>query len=225
MTPALSYLRVSGLGQVGGDGFERQREAIGNFADKTCHVITQEYLDQGVSGTTDFDAREGLNALMLHVRSNYVRVVIVERMDRIARDLVVGELILAEFRKLEVKVLSADGGVDLTVASSDPTAIFIRQILGAVAQLEKTMIVSKLAAARGRKRKAEGKCEGRKFYGYHPGEAAVLERIRLLAAEGMNAGQIASVLNMEGLPAREGGPWHRRSMHNIVKRLREGIEA
>ena len=43
-----------------------------------------------------------------------------------------------------------------------PTAVLVRQVLGAVAQFEKATTVAKLAAARKRKRIANGKCEGRK---------------------------------------------------------------
>jgi DNA invertase Pin-like site-specific DNA recombinase len=38
----------------------------------------------------------------------------------------------------------------------------VRQILGAVSQFEKAMLVAKLKGARERKRTATGKCEGRK---------------------------------------------------------------
>ena len=43
-----------------------------------------------------------------------------------------------------------------------PTAVLVRQVLGAIAQFEKASIVAKLAAARKRKREREGRCEGRK---------------------------------------------------------------
>jgi hypothetical protein len=43
-----------------------------------------------------------------------------------------------------------------------PTAIFIRQVLGVAAQLDKAMTVAKLRGARERKRRMVGKCEGRK---------------------------------------------------------------
>jgi DNA invertase Pin-like site-specific DNA recombinase len=46
-----------------------------------------------------------------------------------------------------------------------PTAILVRQVLGAVAEFEKTTLVAKLAAARRRKRVATGeKVEGRKSH-------------------------------------------------------------
>jgi DNA invertase Pin-like site-specific DNA recombinase len=132
-----------------------------------------EFRDEGVSGTKDLDAREGLSDLLARIRSNGVRVVLVERADRLARDLIVGELVLNQFRELGVKVIAADSGTELTAGDDDPTRVLIRQVLGAVAQFEKAVIVSKLKAARVRKRRATGRCEGRKPYGTRPGEADV----------------------------------------------------
>src|SRR5262245_54499134 len=43
-----------------------------------------------------------------------------------------------------------------------PTAVLVRQVLGAIAQFEKASAVAKLAAARKRKREREGGCEGRR---------------------------------------------------------------
>jgi DNA invertase Pin-like site-specific DNA recombinase len=45
-----------------------------------------------------------------------------------------------------------------------PTAVLVRQVLGAIAQFEKASLVAKLKAARDRKRAAAGKCEGRKSW-------------------------------------------------------------
>jgi hypothetical protein len=46
----------------------------------------------------------------------------------------VSEIILAEFRKTGVKVISADGGIDLTLGNDDPTGKLVRQILAAVSE-------------------------------------------------------------------------------------------
>jgi DNA invertase Pin-like site-specific DNA recombinase len=102
---------------------------------------------------------------MARIRANGIRLVLVERADRLARDLMVGEIILGEFRALGVSVVAADSGTDLTVGDDDPTRVLIRQVLGAVAQFEKSVIVAKLRAARLRKRRATGRCEARKPYG------------------------------------------------------------
>jgi DNA invertase Pin-like site-specific DNA recombinase len=45
-----------------------------------------------------------------------------------------------------------------------PTAVLVRQVLGAIAQFEKTSLVAKLKAARDRKKAATGKWGGGKSY-------------------------------------------------------------
>ena len=45
-----------------------------------------------------------------------------------------------------------------------PTAVLVRQVLGAIAQFDKATMVAKLKAARDRERKTTGKVEGRKAY-------------------------------------------------------------
>jgi DNA invertase Pin-like site-specific DNA recombinase len=55
-----------------------------------------------------------LTALVERVASNCVRTVLVERADRLARDLVEGELILRELRQAGVRVIEAEAGTDRT---------------------------------------------------------------------------------------------------------------
>jgi DNA invertase Pin-like site-specific DNA recombinase len=220
---AVSYLRVSGKGQVDGDGFPRQRETIELFAKSAGFDLVGEYRDEGVSGTKDLDDREGLSDLLARIRSNGVRVVIVERADRLARDLIVGELILNQLRELGVKVVAADSGTELTAGDDDPTRTLIRQVLGAVSQFEKAVIVSKLKAARVRKRRAEGRCEGRKPFGFYEGEAETLEVIRKLrrkprGGERLSFAAIAERLNAEGRATRTGKPWAPETVRRIVAR-------
>ena len=65
-------------------------------------------------------------------------------------------------RSRGVRVLTSSGD-DLT-ETSDPFKIAMRQIAGVFAQLEKARLVSKLKAARDRKRATGVKVEGRKSY-------------------------------------------------------------
>ena len=161
MTNAVAYLRVSGKAQVHGDGFPRQRATVERFARAKRLTLVGEFRDEGVKGATDLEHREGLATLLDTIESDGVRTVLVERADRLARDLMVSEIILGQFRDLGVRVITADSGVDLTVSDEDPTRTLIRQVLGAVAQFEKSVIVLKLRAARDRVRKSNGRCEGR----------------------------------------------------------------
>jgi DNA invertase Pin-like site-specific DNA recombinase len=223
MTPALTYLRVSGKGQITDDGFPRQRETIERYARAAGFELVGEFCDEGVSGTKELDDREGLSDLLARIRSNGVRVVLVERADRLARDLIVGELILNQFRELGVRVIAADAGTELTASDDDPTRTLIRQVLGAVAQFENAVIVSKLKAARVRKRKATGRCEGRKPFGTKPGEAEVLGLIRQLrrkprGGERLSYDAIAARLNQTGVASRTGKLWAGGTVCGIVKR-------
>ncbi len=157
-----------------------RRYIASRFAKASHLTLVGEFRDEGVKGATDLEHREGLAALLDTIESDGVKVVLVERADRLARDLMVSEVILGQFRDLGVQVISADSGVDLTVSDEDPTRTLIRQVLGAVAQFEKSVIVLKLRAARDRVRKCKGRCEGRKPFGTRPDEAAVLCRMRQL---------------------------------------------
>ncbi len=222
-TKAVSYLRVSGRGQIEGDGFERQRQAVRKFSKTGGFELVGEYRDEGVSGTTELADRDGLAELLDRIESNGVRVVLVERADRLARDLVVGELLLAEFRKRGVRVISADGGVELT-DSNDPTATLIRQVLGAVSEFEKSVIVAKLRAARDRKSRTRGRrIEGRKPFGHHQAERQAVELIRELrrkprGGDRLSYAAVADRLNADGVPTRTGKPWHGEVVRRIVRR-------
>jgi len=225
---SVSYLRVSGRGQIDGDGFPRQRERIGKFSKSNKFQIAQEFVEEGISGTNELDERPALGELFDRIASNGVRVVLVENASRLARDLMVQEIILDQFRKLGVKVIEAEGGNDLTVADGNPTAVLIRQILGAVSQFEKSVLVNKLRSARIRKRRHEGKCEGRKAYGHSEEERLIVLRVKGLRRKprggaAMSYQSIADELNRQGIPTRgteKGGPgkWQSSTVRNICRR-------
>jgi hypothetical protein len=89
-------------------------------------------------------------------------------------------------------------------------------MMGAVAQYEKSQIVLKLRGARMRKRAKEGRCEGRKPYGYYDGESAALERLKALRAEGLGFDRIAARMNEEHISTRTGRPWHGVVVNRIL---------
>ena len=81
-----------------------------------------------------------------------------------------------------------------------------------MAQFEKSVIVSKLKAARQRKKRATGRCEGRKPFGEKTGETEVVAYIAKLrrkpkGGERLSFAAIAERLNAEGIPTRTGRPW------------------
>jgi DNA invertase Pin-like site-specific DNA recombinase len=213
MTKAHAYLRVSGKGQVDGDGFTRQLKAIREYAAAHDVKIVKVYREVGVSGTTDSANRPAWSELMTALHSNGVRMVLIEKLDRLARDLMVQETIIADLRKHGFELVSV---AEPDLMANDPTRILVRQMMGAVAQYEKSQIVLKLRGARMRKRAKVGRCEGRKPFGFYPGEALALERTKTLRAEGLGFDRIAAKLNEEGVSTRTGRPWHGVVVNRIL---------
>jgi len=139
-------------------------------------------------------------------------VVLIERADRLARDLMVGEVILSQLQGLGVRVLDASGN-DLA-DDSDPTRKMVRQILGAIAEFDRNVTVAKLRAARDRNSARKGaRVEGRKPFGFRASEAGTVELILALRRKPrgkprMSYQAIASELNNRAIPTRTGAPWH-----------------
>jgi site-specific DNA recombinase len=216
MTKAFAYLRVSGKGQVEGDGFTRQLEAIKKY--ETLHdiKIAKVYREEGVSGTTDWENRPAFSEMMAAMMANGTRTVLVERLDRCARDLMVQESMIADFKRKGLIIISVN---EPDLCSEDPSRILMRQMLGAFFQYEKTLLVAKLRGARQRIRANNGRCEGRKPYGARPGEQEIIERIKAFRQSGIAVDKIASLLNSEGLTPRS-GKWHPTSVYRVLKSVR-----
>jgi len=209
---AVSYIRVSGQGQVTGDGPTRQRRAIARYAKAHGLVIDEEFADLGVSGSTEFADRPGLAALLDRVESNGVKVVVVEGADRLARSVMASEVIIRQFSQVGVQVITAEGGVDLTGDAEEPTRKLVRQVLSVIAEFDKDMTVKKLRAARERIRRQTGRCEGRKPYGYHPAEQAIIAKMKALrrkprGGRRLSFAKVADQLNADGFRNRAGRHW------------------
>lgn len=218
MTDAVVYMRCSGDSQITGDTWERQEETIKKYTTANDIQIVATFADKGVTGKMELEGRHGLSQCIQYVQDQGVKLVMVESSDRLARDMIVAELIVRDFQKIGVRVVAASGGIDLTEGDdSNPTAKLIRQILAAIAEFERCMIVNKLRAARDRKRKLNGKCDGRKAFGEKPGEEEALGVIRKLAAC-YTAKTIAHALNSDGYQTRSGKPWRASVVSKIIAR-------
>jgi len=206
---AYAYLRVSGAGQVEKDGFVRQEQAIRSYA-KAHGLRVVEVFKESISGT--MEERPTLARLMVSLEQNGqgVKTVLIEKLDRLARDLMVQEAIVRDFRRNGIQLVSAMEGPDL--CGDDPTRKLIRQVMGAVAEYDKTMLVLKLKASRERVRLKKGKCEGRKGYRDTEQGQAILRKIYALRRKPKYGRkrtwqEVADVLNAEGIKTLDGKPW------------------
>jgi len=222
---AISYLRVSSAKQAADDkdGFPRQREAVRAYCAANRVELIEEHADPGVSGTVPLEGREGLSAALQRCFETGAGMLIVERADRLGRDLIVSEMAVRAFADANVSIVTADNGENLTDADSDPSRKLIRQVLNAVAEYERSALVAKLAAARMRKKRNGGHSVGAYRFGRHPGrpdEAETLGRIQQLrrverGKRRMGLAQVADVLNAEGKRSRTGRPWTTAMVRDI----------
>ena len=159
MSEAVAYYRTSSAANVGEgkDSLPRQRAACQDHADRNGLTIVREYYDADVRGSDPVGERPGFAKLMDEAAA---KVILVENASRFARDLIVQETGYQYLQGHGISLIAVDDPDAFT--ADTPTAIMVRQILGAVSQFEKSNLVAKMAAARARKRAETGRCEGRK---------------------------------------------------------------
>jgi DNA invertase Pin-like site-specific DNA recombinase len=159
---AIAYLRTSSPANVGADkdSDKRQRAAIEAFAKRAGYELVGEFYDAAVSGADPIDVRPGFAAMLERIAGNGARTIIVETANRFARDLMVQEVGYTRLKEQGIELIAADN--TSSFIDDTPTAVLVRQVLGAIAQFDKAMTVAKLRGARERKRRETGKCEGRK---------------------------------------------------------------
>lgn len=212
MIPAFGYVRVSGAGQMDGDGPERQELAIRRYAAQHGYRIVAMYTEAGVCGAKGEDDRPAFCEMLRDTRA---KAIIFESLDRLARDLMTSETLIGTMRRRGFDVLS-DRDPDL--CSDDPTRILIRHVLSAIAEWDRRVTVAKLRGARQRMKARDGRCEGRKPFGHYEGEGLVLGRIRALRDSGLGYDRIAHELNCDGVQPRYGKQWHGATVNRILRK-------
>jgi DNA invertase Pin-like site-specific DNA recombinase len=161
---AVAHIRTSSAANVGADkdSDKRQRAAIEGFAKANGYQLVEEFYDAAVSGADPIADRKGFSDMLDRIAGNGVRTILVESPDRFARDLAVQLAGHDHLRSLGITLIPASSP-DFFIEDT-PTAVLVRQVLGAIAQFEKATTVAKLKAARQRKKERTGKCEGRKSH-------------------------------------------------------------
>lgn len=216
MIKAFAYLRVSTIGQIEGDGLPRQRAAIEAYSAANGIEIVGWFEEKGISGKTDWEDRPAWSDMIGQL--NGVRTIVIERLDRLARELFVQEYILRDLVKRDVKLVTS---ASEDTSDEDPTRVLFRQILGSIAQYDRTMIVRKLKSARDRMKRDTGRCEGRKGYGRTSDELDVIERMEGWRNAGVPFDTIAQRLNDAGVSApcrKRNTIWYGCTVNRILNR-------
>ena len=159
---AVAYLRVSTATNQDGHGFDRQRQAIDEFADAGRFQL-QKIFQEVWTGTEA--ERPALTEMLIFMEQESVGHIIIESSDRLARDLMVQFQLLGHLRNKGVSVWNASTGDDMTDCMApgvDPVKKAMVQVQAVFSELEKCRLVTKLRKARDARSRAVGRrCEGR----------------------------------------------------------------
>jgi DNA invertase Pin-like site-specific DNA recombinase len=184
------YARVS-TSNNGQDPTMQTRE-LREYAGRRGWTVAGEYVDVGISGTKE--KRPELDRLMADAHRRRFDAVVVWRFDRFARS--VSHLLraLETFKALGVEFVSLSEQVD----TSTPTGKMVFTVLGAVAELERSLIVERVKAGL-RNARAKGRSLGR------PKKTVSAAEIAILRGQGVSWRKIARRMGVSARTARRAG--------------------
>jgi DNA invertase Pin-like site-specific DNA recombinase len=231
----IAYVRVSTNGQtIKGDSPAAQEEACRAWAQAQDHEIIGVTSDNGLSGTLDADDRPGLTSALLDIAEGEADGLVIRELDRLARELHVQEAVLSRVWAAGGHVFEVAHGEVLQDDPDDPMRTFLRQVMGAAAQLEAGMI--RMRMRRGRRRRARQghyiggprlhrkygfaltASDGRFRYKPVPDEQQVIGRIRTERSNGQTLRAIAGILNSEDIAPPSGRCWYPATVRLIAER-------
>ena len=224
---AAAYLRVSTDNQAMEDsyGLPAQKDAILSYALNQGIEVVAFFVDDGCSGAT-LD-RPGLQELIKESGSKSFDVVLVAKMDRVARDVYYSLFIEKELLINGIEIVS----VSEPVSGSDPMNTAFRQLMAVFAQLEKDMITMRMSNGRRQKASQGGYSGGRAAIGYcakrgtkklrvDSSKARAVKRAFELRAKnpGWSLRQLAECLNEEGHTTAQGKKFKPMQVKRILDR-------
>jgi len=179
------YARVSTTEQAP----ENQLQVLRAFAGARGWAVT-EFVDHGVSGAKD--RRPALDLMLAAVRTRKVDVVMVVKLDRLARSTRHLVTLVAEFEALKVDLVVLDQAIDTTT----PAGRLLFHMLAAIAEFERDLIRDRVLAGL-RRARAEGQHLGR------PRKHAVdVARAQTLLGQGLSLRATARALGVPHMAVR-----------------------
>jgi DNA invertase Pin-like site-specific DNA recombinase len=167
--------------------------------------------------------RPGMARLLDMVDRREVDAVIVNKLDRLTRNVRDLGALLEKFERRGVALVSVDESLDTGTAAGR----LVLNIMASVSQWEREAIGERTASALQHK-KSRGERVGNLAFGFRlaadgvhlepdAAEQEILERLRELRAAGYTLAAIADELNAQGYTTRGGGCWRKQHVHNILR--------
>lgn len=208
MTQAVIYTRISTLKQLDGTSLERQEEEGQAWCQQHGYTVVDVVTDV-LSGYDTLRTRPGLQKVLAMVQHHEVQVVVVWKLDRLAREQVDGALILRRIAQGGARVESITEGGQV---ENTPVGKMLANIRNGFAEIERETIMLRTRPAI-RRRAESGKLliNGRPKYGYVytpqrdgyvPDEetAPVVKQLYAMVANGKSVHNAVRYLNDNRVP-------------------------
>lgn len=216
-----AYCRVSTDSKDQLNSYRTQIGYYTNFiAQHPGWELADIYADEGISGTS-LEKRDEFQRMLQDCRAGKIQRILVKSVSRFARNTL--ELIetTRELKELGVVVVFEEQGIDTSQMLGE-----MQLTLLAMAAQEESTSISKNMRWSYQKRMENGTFTGCTApYGYRlengklvivPEESAVVQRIFKMHLDGIGQNSIVQELNRNGIPTREGTPWHISRIHYIL---------
>ena len=216
---AVGYTRVSTDKQADkGVSLDAQLEKIRAMAVVQGAEVLDVIQDAGESAKSL--QRPGMARLLAMVDAGEVQVVIIAKLDRLTRSVKDLADLLERFTKHGVALVSVAESLDTGSAAGR----LVLNIMTAVSQWEREAIGERTATALRHKR-AHQRVYNHTPYGFTregdilvplPAEQAVIDRVKLLRANGWSLSRIADTLNTDGVPTKKGNKWFPQTVKDVL---------
>ena len=158
-----------------------QVQELRRYCDGRSWTIVAEITDHASGGT---DKREGLQRLLKMIEAGEVDCVVVTKLDRLFRSLRQLVTTLDDFQAKGVAFVAVKDAVDYT----SPAGKMFTQILGSLAEFERSLVRERTIAGLHYAKTVKGKKLGR------PKQTRNLELIKHLSSQGMSTREVAKLV-------------------------------
>lgn len=227
---ALGYVRLSELTEASVSP-DSQRAAIDGWAQSSKVELVGIQEDLDISGRRGVD-RPGFTAALEAIERGEAEVLVVAKLDRIARSIVTFHEALARVEAVGGRMVSVGEGLDF----SSPSGRMVASVLASFAEYESDLISGRVKAAQQYMASVGRWRGGRRPFGMRatphpsgtgmaltldPEEGPILREMISQALAGVSLTEIARGLNERGVLTANGKPWTNQAVRQSLRR--EGL--
>ncbi|WP_437776171.1 recombinase family protein [Sorangium sp. So ce1097] len=230
-TRAIGYVRVSTEHQAdGGVSLAAQRAKLEAYATAMDLDLVDIIEDPGVSAKT-LD-RPGLQRALGMFDAGQASALLVAKLDRLTRSVRDLDTLISRYFAARFSLLSVADSIDTRSAAGR----LVLNVLASVSQWEREATAERTrdalaqlradgvrlgGAALGWVHTGEADANGRRILARVQDEAATVDRILALRADGLSLREIAATLTDEGYRTKRGGSWAAETVRKVLARSRE----